>query len=289
MSAPATRPQAGQTLAGPLLVALGALAIGFAPIGLRLSEFGPQATAFWRYIFALPVLVVLAHRAGGVGRPSPWAIAAGVAFGLDMVLWHAALTMTSVANATFIVNLGAVGSALVAWMALKQAPPRIWPAAALLALAGAWMLSRGAGHAGPAGVTGDLLALAAAGFVAGYIVLSMIARQHDRAMSAMVWATLSATGVALVATLVMREPLVPAHWTWLIAPAALGIIAHAMGQGLIMSGLGKTPASLAGILMLIQPVASALVAWRLFDEPLGALQLAGCALILAGVWLASRR
>jgi drug/metabolite transporter (DMT)-like permease len=258
MSAPATRPQAGQTLAGPLLVALGALAIGFAPIGLRLSEFGPQATAFWRYIFALPVLVFLAHRAGGVGRPSPWAIAAGVAFGLDMVLWHAALTMTSVANATFIVNLGAVGSALVAWMALKQAPPRIWPAAALLALAGAWMLSRGAGHAG-------------------------------RAMSAMVWATLSATGVALVATLVMREPLVPAHWTWLIAPAALGIIAHAMGQGLIMSGLGKTPASLAGILMLIQPVASALVAWRLFDEPLGALQLAGCALILAGVWLASRR
>jgi drug/metabolite transporter (DMT)-like permease len=56
-------------LALPALLA-GAMAIGFSPIFVRLSEVGPSATAFWRIALALPVLAVwMAARRGADGRP----------------------------------------------------------------------------------------------------------------------------------------------------------------------------------------------------------------------------
>ncbi|RYD90233.1 MAG: EamA family transporter, partial [Sphingomonadales bacterium] len=59
------------TWLGPAMVLGGAVAIGFAPIGLRLSEFGPQATAFWRFLFALPMIAAVIYATGGkLGRPS---------------------------------------------------------------------------------------------------------------------------------------------------------------------------------------------------------------------------
>jgi drug/metabolite transporter (DMT)-like permease len=289
MIAPEQGARRTELMSGPLMVAIGALAIGYAPIGLRLSEFGPQATAFWRYAFALPLLVLLAIRFGGLRGPSWAAVCAGVFFGLDMVLWHASLTLTSVANATFIVNLGSILAGVVAWAVLKQPPTRTWPAAAVLAFVGAWMLSRGAAAPAASAPDGDLLALGAAGFVAGYIVASAIARRRDEAMSVMVWTTLSSLAVALAAVLGSGERLLPPKADWLLVPASLGLVAHVLGQGLIVAGLGRTPPSVAGLLILIQPVASAAIAWRAFGEPMTALQVGGCGLILAGIWLAGRR
>ena len=63
----------------------------------------------------------------------------------------------------------------------------------------------------------------------------------------------------------------------------------ALALNLIVAGVGRTPAALAGILLLIQPVAGALIAWPLFGETLTLVQIAGAALVLAGVWLAGRR
>ena len=37
----------------------GACAIGFAPILVRLSDTGPAAAAFWRFVFAAPLLLLL--------------------------------------------------------------------------------------------------------------------------------------------------------------------------------------------------------------------------------------
>ena len=67
------------------------------------------------------------------------------------------------------------------------------------------------------------------------------------------------------------------------------MVAHVIGQGLIVAGVGATPAALAGLLLLIQPVTGAMIAWPLFGEALTEIQLAGCALVLIGVWLAGRR
>ncbi len=60
------------------------------------------------------------------------------------------------------------------------------------------------------------------------------------------------------------------------------------GQGLIIFGLGRTPAAIAGVLILVQPVTAAAISWQLFEEPLNTFQGFGALLILAGVMIAQR-
>lgn len=266
----------------------GAVCIGFAPIGLRLSEFGPQATAFWRFTFALPVIAVLAMANGGIGKPTRFSLLAGLFFGLDIAFWHWSLTLTSVANATFLVNLGNASVGLVAWLALGHRPGRTWMIACAIALAGAFMLSRGAA-ASASGLQGDLLALAGAAMVSLYLFFSLLARRAQAAFSVLFWATAVEIVVAAGATVAAGEVFLPPDPAWFLAPLALALVAHAMGQGLIINGVGHTPAALGGLLLLVQPVTGALIAWSIFGETLTPLQISGALLVLTGVWLAGRR
>lgn len=268
----------------------GAVAIGYAPIGLRMSEFGPQATGFWRFLIALPFIAGVIYAQGGrLGRPSMLALVAGTFFGLDIAFWHASLVLTSVANATFIVNLGNAAVGLVAWVALKERPAKLWPLAIGIALLGALLLSRGAKGEDAGALQGDLLALLAALMVGLYLFVAKLARRTEPAMNVLFWSTAATLAVSTIAALIKHERLDPPDWTWLITPFFLATIAHLLGQGLIVAGVGRTPAALAGVLLLVQPVASALVAWPLFGEALSPIQLAGAVLILVGVWLAGRR
>jgi drug/metabolite transporter (DMT)-like permease len=267
----------------------GAVAIGFAPIGLRLSHFGPQATAFWRFAFALPMLAGLIYALGGrLGRPSLYAIVSGLFFGVDVALWHASLGLTSVANATFLVNLGSASVGLIAWVVLKERPHRIWLVAAPIALIGALMLSRGAATTASS-VQGDLLALAAAVMVGLSIFFTKLARRLETGLQVLFWATVAEVVVAAGSSGLTHESLIPPDASWFVMPLLLAIVAHATGQALISVGVGRTPAAAAGLLLLVQPVTSAIIAWRLFGEELTLVQTAGAALILVGVWLAGRR
>ncbi len=277
---------------GPALVMCGAIGIGFAPIGLRLglAELGPQAIAFWRYVLALPILllllIVIERRLPA--RPVAPIIIAGACFALDIGLWHWALERTTVANATFIVNLGNVCVGLLAWLILKERPTAIWIGAVAIAVLGAGFLSQGGGADGKASLSGDLLALGAAFMVAFYLLYSKVARVSLGAMDVIFWLTATEAVVALALTLVAGEALLPARAEGFLAPLFLAIIVQIGGQGLIIAGLGRTPAAIAGVLMLIQPVTAAAISWRMFEEPLNTIQVLGAGLILTGVFLAQR-
>ena len=64
---------AASSRAVPLIVLLiAASVLGLAPILVRLTETGPAAAGFWRFVFALPLLALIVGRPGGEGfaRPS---------------------------------------------------------------------------------------------------------------------------------------------------------------------------------------------------------------------------
>ncbi len=275
---------------GPIILALGALFVGLAPIGLRLSEQGPQATALWRFVLAIPMVIGFARLRGlPITPPTLPAIATGVFFGLDIALWHQALTMTSVANATFIVNLGAIGSGLLAWVFMHQRPARLWPIAAAITIGGAAAMAFGRGATGSGSLSGDLVAMCAATMLAGYFVSMSIARSRSDAVSVIFWATCSASLVALVVTVLVGEPLLPASPMGWAAPLFLAVFAQVLGQGFLIWGGGMAPPSVSGVIVMLQPVCAGLIAWPLFNETLSPVQLVGAAGILAGVYLAGRR
>jgi drug/metabolite transporter (DMT)-like permease len=279
-----------------LVVAGGAFLIGLAPIGMRLSELGPQATGFWRFVFALPLLALLfALKPAAPAKRLPILLIAGFCFGLDIAFWHAALGMTTVANATLATNMTPIVAAVAGWFLFKEPVTRGWIAGAAIAFTGAIALSyaRSMSHdealAGERGLLGDLFGLVSCFWYASYLIILRMERPHTSTRAVMLVTTLGAAFLSLGAAIVMGEQLIPHTLRGWAVLVGLGIVVHVAGQGLIAYGVGRLPIALSTVLLWVQPIAAAAFSWMLFDEALAPLAFAGAALVLAGVWLVQRQ
>jgi len=276
-------------LALPVLI-VSAAVLGLAPILVRFADTGAAAAGFWRFAFALPLLLVLTRRgkdgAGGIGRPTKWMGLAALFFVLDLSFWHYSIAMTSVANATVLTNLTPVVVTLAAWLLLRERPRALFVVALAVAVAGALAMSIGAdGRQGSNPRLGDVFALVTALWYAGYFLVVKQARGESSAGRIMLWSTALGAPLLLAVAVVLREPLWPGSWGGWAACAGLGLV-HVAGQGGVAWSLGRLPAALTSVTVLLQPVVAAILGWILFAEHMTGPQLAGGAAVLAGVVLA---
>src|SRR5207253_2424722 len=112
-----------------LTVLVGAVAIAFSGILFRLSHVSPSTGAFYRCVWALPPLWVLARledrRFGKRNRRSiAFAWVAGAFFAADLVLWHNAIEQVGAGLATVLGNVQVVLVGLLAWALLGERPHR---------------------------------------------------------------------------------------------------------------------------------------------------------------------
>ena len=63
---------------------------------------------------------------------------------------------------------------------------------------------------------------------------------------------------------------------------------HVAGQGGVAWSLGRLPASVTAVVVLIQPVVAAILGWVIFKEAMTTIQMIGGAVVLAGIVLAQR-
>jgi drug/metabolite transporter (DMT)-like permease len=177
----------------------GATGIGFAPVLVRLSETGPTATAFYRLLFALPIIwlwMALAHQQRGEVQPRStrafgWLALSGLLFAADLSIWHWALQFTTVTNSTLITNLAPLLVAAVAWLFLGEKATRTFILGLLIATAGAAVLVGNSYVLSARHLLGDLLSLVAAVFYAGYLVTLRHLRATFSTPVIMAWAGLS--------------------------------------------------------------------------------------------------
>ncbi len=286
----------GQGKAALAALTGGAL-LGLSPIAMRLSELGPHASNFWRFLLALPILAVWA----AVARPIPtarqtgWILFGGILFGIEVSLWAAALGLTTVANATLLANLTPVFAALFGWFLFRERLGLPVAAGVAISLAGAVLLAfaRAQAAAGPTGDPetgwiGDALGLCAAVGYAGYLLILRMLGKQVNVGAVMFVATIGAALVALALALVFHEPFLPQTLNgWLIL-IALAVIVQVGGQGLVAYGVGRLPIVASTVLLWMQPLVAAALSWMLFSEALGALALIGAALVLAGIYVVQR-
>jgi drug/metabolite transporter (DMT)-like permease len=275
--------------AAVLALVLGAAAIGFAPILVRLTETGPAAAGFWRLALATPLLALLSLRDRGSGGPTQWRLLAlaGVLFAGDLACWHYGVTLTSVTNATVLTNLMPVVVTVAAWLIFKERPARLFVAALALALVGAWLMAtaKGSGGRGTNPPLGDALSLITAVWYGAYFLVVRAARMSASASRVMFWSTLAGTPVLLAVSLAMGEQVTPLGLAGWAACVGLAVV-HVTGQGAIAWALGRLPAATASVVVFVQPVVAAILGWIIFAERIVPMQALGGLLALSGVVLA---
>ncbi|WP_300303062.1 DMT family transporter [Ferrovibrio sp.] len=296
MSSPSvTAATRGQRLALAGLV-IGALAIAFSPIFVRLSEVGPTATGFYRTILAVPPLWLFwqfrpasAKSMDAPGLPPLGLILIpGLLFAGDLFFWHLSIQYTTVANATLLSNFAPVIVTLGAWLVLREKITPSFLVALLVSICGALMLVGASFQLGGDYVFGDMLAFTTAIFYGAYMIAVAKLRGRHSTQQLMLWSSL-VSGLALLPVVwVMGEGLLPPTLTGWATLFGLAWLSHALGQSLIAYALGHLPASFSSLVVLIQPVAAAFFGWLWLGEGLQPLQMAGGVVVLGGILLARR-
>jgi drug/metabolite transporter (DMT)-like permease len=222
----------------------------------------------------------------GIGRPSNRKVLAGVMLVFDLGYWRYSNALTSVANATTLTNLTPVVVTLVGWWVFRERPKALFLVALAAAIAGAVTMSLGAdGGQGSNPPLGDVFAAVTALWYAGYFIAVKGARDRHSAGRVMLWSTAIAAPGLLLAALLLGEQVLPGSWGGWAACAGLGLM-HVVGQGGVAWSLGRLPAALTAVTVLIQPVVAALLGWLIFAETLTPMQAVGGVVVLGAIVLA---
>jgi drug/metabolite transporter (DMT)-like permease len=288
MSLPA---ESSQRAALPALV-IGAVAIGFSPIFVRLSELGPIATGFYRLFLALPLLWLWMRwesRAAPAEAKIEWLPIAvpGALFSGDTFLWHWSIAYTTVANATLFANLAPVVVTFGAWFYLRERITLRFLTGLALAMGGAALLVNASVALGARYVIGDAFGVITACFFGSYVLAVARLRGRYAASTIMFYSSAVTCILLLAVTLLWGERLLPATLNGWIALLALAWISQAMGQGLIAHALGHLPASFSALTILIEPLTAAILGWIWLGEALSPMQALGGIVVLGGI-LAAR-
>jgi drug/metabolite transporter, DME family len=242
-----------------------------------------------RMLIAAPLLVVIARWTSGPLRVAPadrWrCLAMGACMAAFQATYFNAVTLAGIAIAALIAICCAplLIAGLAAAILGERLTARVGGALAL-GIAGTALLvvgPRTAADASPRFLAGVLLALGASLAYALYVVLAKatLARTAPLPLAA---ATFGVAAVLLVP--VLLTPTVGRQlalgWPWLLY---LGAVTTAGAYAIYVLGLRDVPASTAGVAALLEPLTATLLGVFLFGERLGAVGVAGAALLMAAL------
>ena len=275
--------------------ALGALVIAFSAILVRLAEVSPSTAAFFRCLYALPVLGALAwwerRRYGPRSRRDRvLALGAGVLLAADLTVWHHSIEAVGAGLATVLGNIQVVFVGLIAWAALGERPDNSALASIPVVFAGVVLISGviGAGAYGDDPALGVIFGVLTALMYALFI-LSLREGNADvrRPAGPLFDATLTSTLFSALGGVAVGD----IEWTpgleseaWLLV---LGLSSQVLGWLLISVSLPRLPAVVTSILLMLQPVGAVILGAVLLSEAPSTVQLAGVAVVLGGVAVAT--
>ena len=275
---------------------LGAVAIAFSSILVRLSHASPSTAAIFRCAYALPVLGVLAWLEDRRLGPRRWrerrlAIGSGVFFAADLILWHHAIGDVGAGLATVLANIQVVLVPLVAWLVLSERPGRTVLAALPIALLGVALISGALEHGayGRDPARGTVFGLGAGVAYVGFLLLLRQSGADLRRPAGPLFdATATATVFCVAAGVLIGDARLVPSWPsagWLVT---LALTSQVLGWLLITISLPRLPAALTSLLLTVQPVGSVALAALILAESPSLLQLLGVLLVLAGLLVATR-
>ncbi|MFZ1139241.1 MAG: EamA family transporter [Candidatus Sulfotelmatobacter sp.] len=256
---------------------------------IALSEMPVATMVLFRLVFACAGLLpfLLFDRPRFAGTEWGWVLAAAVlGVPVQFLVQFKGLSLTTVSHASLMVGtlpiLLAIAAVLFSgerlhfggWVALVASTI----GAGLIALSG--KTATGTAHAS---VRGDLLVVLSMFAAIAWILISKrLMRRHS---AVMVTAFVYWIGTVILAAVVITTSGVPsAHYStraW-VAVGEQGLLATASTTVLWNWGLKRVPASQAGIFVNLEPLVGAILGVSLLREQLGAMALAGGALIVGG-------
>lgn len=300
---------------GALLIALAALLWATTGIVAKFLFTGTElqaiTLAFLRLAIALPFFWVLMRReqrqvqklsatpnppGSSLRQLSLRSLAPLAALGLFQAIYQGsyliAVDLTGAGIATLIaLCLPPVMVALLAAPLLGEKPGLLTIIALIAAIAGTAMLViSDMDTSGRLRLAGILMALLAASVYTGFTLTSRYSSAGTPVFTTAFICFFTAAIILLPVVLITGgfngiEKLEMRHWLMI---AVIGIVPTCIGYLSFFAGMKTTPATLSSIIVTLEPLFVALLAWLLLDETLGPVGITGAIILTTAVVVASR-
>ncbi|MHA2024438.1 MAG: DMT family transporter [Candidatus Thorarchaeota archaeon] len=275
-----------------LLLILSVSMVSSASIFIRLSTSPPLVIVFWRTLYGAILMASIgavrrdlsALRRPVVRENWHWLVAIGITLSLHFSTWFQSLFMTTVAASVVLVNSSPIFTAILSTVILGEALRRRSWVGVVVAVAGAVLLAWGDfGEIGFVALTGDLLALTGALFLALYFIGG---RRFAKDMPITVYtsviyfiAAMTTLGICIPLNLdvIVFEP------SEVLIFLALAIFPTVLGHSVNNYLLTKIPAYVVSAAVLGEPIGAAIMAALIFVEFPKPIAIIGFIVILIGV------
>ena len=268
----------------------GVIALGFSALFVRWANAPGPVVGFYRIGLSTLILIPFFIARRGKGAPIGKAILifpvlGGVLTALDHGFWNTAVNFTSAANAALLANTAPLWVALFAWLVWRERLKAAFWIGLLLTLAGAAIVLGTDFLSHPTLGIGDILAITAGVFYAGYFLVTQRGRVHWDTLS-YVWIVGLVSSICLLGiSLSLGMPITGYPVQSYLAFLGAALVSQTGGYLAVGYALGHLPASLVAPTMIGQPIVTALLAIPLLGESLQAGQIAGGLAVLAGIYI----
>jgi len=278
-------------------LAAGAVMISFSGVFVKLAHVGPIASGFYRMLFgAMALFLVSLMMQGRLDfdrRSMGWAALAGLLFAADLSVWHRSILYVGPGLATVLANFQVFVMIGVGMLYLGERPGwRIWLAVVLAILGLMLLVGPGWNELSPQWRSGVLLGLATALFYAGYMLTLRPLQRGRNGITQVLNIAQAAAWTALflcMEALLRGESLtIPDGLSWGVL-LAYGVLCQALGWFLISLNLPLVAVSVAGIIILLQPVLAFVWDIWLFDRVTTLLDLIGALMVVVAIYIGVTR
>lgn len=270
------------------LMVLAVILSGIGPVLVRDSPVDPAATAFWRLAIALPIALILIRRSFLLPpKAMAWAAFAGLCLAGDLCFWNAALVRTTILEGTVLVMVYPLIAAIANYLIFKERITRRVAFGGLIAFGGLLLMVADANTSAGSSVTGDLMAVAAAFFYTGSLLISArLCRIYDTQIVSfwlIFWAAIGALPVALLEDRTL--PVTPQNWAYVVGYAVLTLASY----NLFNRGLKTVSTGLASLMGYGQPVVATILGYFILKETPTLDGILGSVVIVIGLVVATRQ
>lgn len=275
-----------------LLLLTGIICISWSAILVKLADVSGIASGFYRLFFAtigiIPIWLYfrkpITDKSGVI-----IAIICGILFACDIALWNTSIMISKATISTLLANLAPIWVGFGALLFMKEKPSKLFWIGTTIALTGVatiigfdLLFSMKMNY-------GDLLAIIASMFYGAYILTVRKGRNTLDTFSFTAISMISSTVVMGILSIATQTEL----WgfstkTWL-SLAALGLIPQLLGWLAINFALGYIKPTIASVSLLSQTVFTAIFSIFVINEVLSFKELIGALIVLAGIFLVTRK
>ncbi|MFZ5644309.1 MAG: DMT family transporter [Bacillota bacterium] len=273
-------------------VLLAVLAAAFSSIFTKLSTAPPLVIAFYRLFFTVIIIAPLALNKAGIKELSGMsrrdfflAAISGIFLALHFSVWITSLNYTSIASSTVLVTMQPLFVIAGGALFLKEKLKKAGLIGAAMTIAGSVIIGIGDFNVGGKALLGDLLAFSGAFFVAVYFLIGRSLRSKLSLFSYVFLVYGASALILLIFNLAAGSSLYPYpsyDWVYFLC---LAVIPTIFGHTVFNWALKYVKTAVVSVSILGEPVGATVLAYFIFGQSPGYMQLAGGIVIISGLFV----